>query len=108
VLRQRFHQPAGRLSGGEQQMLAIARALMCRPKLLLLDEPTQGLAASLVEELARALRSLSGSTSVVVAEHSEVFLSTADRVVELRMGRLDAIRMGGREVASWAPGPAGS
>jgi branched-chain amino acid transport system ATP-binding protein len=85
------HAPGLTLSGGEQQMLAIARALMTEPRALLLDEPTQGLAAPVVEVLVDALRRLRRSVTMVLVEQNPAMLEAlADRVLTLRMGRLAA------------------
>jgi branched-chain amino acid transport system ATP-binding protein len=90
VLAERSKQMAGSLSGGEQQMLAIGRALMAKPRVLLLDEPTEGLApiyVKLVFDLIKNLRS-SGLTVLVVEQNVHHVLRTADRAFVLENGRL--------------------
>jgi branched-chain amino acid transport system ATP-binding protein len=89
-LRERERQAAGSLSGGEQQMLAIARAVMAGPKLLMLDEPTLGLAPIVVRELASAIRFLreSGISVLLAEQNTEMALSVADRGYVMQGGRV--------------------
>jgi branched-chain amino acid transport system ATP-binding protein len=89
-LSERREQLAGTLSGGEQQMLAIARALMSRPKLLLLDEPSLGLAPQIVREIFSIIRKLneSGVTILLVEQNANLALETANRGYVLAAGRL--------------------
>jgi ABC-type branched-subunit amino acid transport system ATPase component/ABC-type branched-subunit amino acid transport system permease subunit len=91
-LRERLHQRAGLLSGGEQQMLAIARGLMARPKLLLLDEPSLGLAPAVIEELFAALDRMrsEAATVLLVDQMAGLALSLADRAYVMESGRIVA------------------
>jgi branched-chain amino acid transport system ATP-binding protein len=93
-LRERQHQQAGTLSGGEQQMLAIARALMARPKLLLLDEPSLGLAPLVVKEIFSVIRALKarGVTILLVEQMAHQALKVADRAYVLKTGEVSASR----------------
>jgi branched-chain amino acid transport system ATP-binding protein len=91
VLSQRRRQMAGTLSGGEQQMLAVARALMLGPRLLLLDEPSLGLAPMVVREIFRIVRELNereGVTVLVVEQDARIALQTAARAYVLEVGRV--------------------
>jgi ABC-type branched-subunit amino acid transport system ATPase component len=89
-LRERLANRAGLLSGGEQQMLAIARGLMARPHILLLDEPSLGLAPSIIDELFEVIAALrdSGVTILLVDQMAAQALTTADRGYVLESGRI--------------------
>lgn len=89
-LKERRRQIAGTLSGGEQQMLAMGRALMSRPKLLMLDEPSMGLAPILVEQIFDIIRDLhqAGTTILLVEQNAQAALSVADRGYVLETGRI--------------------
>ncbi len=89
-LKERRRQIAGTLSGGEQQMLAMGRGLMSRPKLMMLDEPSMGLAPILVEQVFDIIRSLhrAGTTILLVEQNAKMALSIADRAYVLETGRI--------------------
>ena len=89
-LSERRRQVAGTLSGGEQQMLAMGRALMSNPKLLMLDEPSMGLAPILVEQIFDIIRSLhkAGTTILLVEQNAQMALSVADRAYVLETGKI--------------------
>jgi branched-chain amino acid transport system ATP-binding protein len=89
-VKERLEQYAGTLSGGEQQMVAIGRALMARPKLLLMDEPSMGLAPVFVDQVFDIIRSINqqGTTILVVEQNAAVALSIAHRGYVLQGGRI--------------------
>ena len=89
-LMERRRQIAGTLSGGEQQMLAMGRALMSRPKLLMLDEPSMGLAPILVEQIFKIIQTLheAGTTILLVEQNAQATLSIADRGYVLETGKI--------------------
>ncbi len=92
-LRERRNQLAGNLSGGEQQMLAVARALMFRPKLLMCDEPSLGLAPSITQEILAIFKSLNkenGMTLLVVEQNVDITLQYADRAFVIEAGQIVA------------------
>ena len=99
-LEERKTQIAGTLSGGEQQMLAMGRALMSQPKLLMLDEPSMGLAPILVEQIFDIIRQLhkAGTTILLVEQNAQMALSVADRAYVLETGRI-TLSGTGRELA---------
>ena len=99
-LKERRRQVAGTLSGGEQQMLAIGRALMSSPKLLMLDEPSMGLAPILVEQIFDIIRRLheNGTTILLVEQNAQMALSVADRAYVMETGRI-GLSGTGRELA---------
>lgn len=95
-LRERLHQPAGTLSGGEQQMLAIGRGLMLRPRLLMLDEPSLGLAPLVVEGIFDVVRTLSasGMTILLIEQNVQETLTLAHRAYVLQVGQIVATGAG--------------
>ena len=101
-LEERRSQVAGTLSGGEQQMLAMGRALMSRPKLLMLDEPSMGLAPLLVEQIFEIIRELhaAGTTILLVEQNAQAALSVADRAYVLETGRVSLSGTGAELMAS--------
>lgn len=95
-LRERMEQSAGTLSGGEQQMLAMGRALMSKPDLLMLDEPSMGLAPILVQEIFDIIKELNaaGTTILLVEQNANMALSIADRAYVLEIGTIKKIGTG--------------
>jgi len=90
MLRELIDLSAGALSGGQQQMLAIGRALMAEPKLLLLDEPSMGLAPNIVDQVLGAIRALkrNGLTILLVEQNASAALAISDRAYVLETGRI--------------------
>ena len=101
-LEERRRQIAGTLSGGEQQMLAMGRALMSKPKLLMLDEPSMGLAPILVEQIIDIIKELhqAGTTIRLVEQNAQAALSVADRAYVLETGRISLSGTGAELMAS--------
>ena len=101
-LKERRRQIAGTLSGGEQQMLAIGRALMSHPKLLMLDEPSMGLAPILVEQIFDIIRKLhkEGTTILLVEQNAQMALSVADRAYVMETGKITLSGTGAELAAS--------
>ncbi len=95
-LKERYRQVGGTLSGGEQQMLAMGRAMMSQPKLLMLDEPSMGLAPLLVEQIFEIIRSLHkvGTTILLVEQNAQMALQVADRAYVLESGRITLSGLG--------------
>ena len=89
-LKERYRQVAGTLSGGEQQMLAMGRALMSKPKLMMLDEPSMGLAPILVDQIFEIIENMNkkGTTILLVEQNAQMALSVADRAYVLETGRI--------------------
>jgi branched-chain amino acid transport system ATP-binding protein len=99
ILRERLRRPGGSLSGGQQQMLAIGRALMSRPALLMLDEPSLGLAPAIIQQVGRIIRDLNagGTTILLVEQNARMALKLADRAYVVATGRV--VRQGsGRDL----------
>jgi branched-chain amino acid transport system ATP-binding protein len=103
-LKERRTQLGGSLSGGEQQMLAIARALLLDPKILILDEPTQGLAPIIIQQLAETLASFNGRFAMLIVEQNRTFLERlTDRILYMDGGRIISERTGTAPAAPSRP-----
>ena len=100
-LKERRRQIGGTLSGGEQQMLAMGRALMSRPKLMMLDEPSMGLAPILVEQIFEIIANLhkNGTTILLVEQNAQMALSVADRAYVMETGKI-TLSGTGKELAA--------
>ena len=101
ILEKRSSQDASTLSGGEQQMLAMGRALMARPKILLLDEPSMGLAPILVKEIFNIIKDINekGTTVLLVEQNAKMALAIADRAYVLETGKI-TLEGSGQELAA--------
>ena len=90
ILKERLNQAAATLSGGEQQMLAMGRALMSRPRLLLLDEPSMGLAPILIKEIFQIIQEIQsqGTTVLLIEQNAKMALQVADRAYVLENGKI--------------------
>ena len=99
ILLERKNQAARTLSGGEQQMLTIARGLMCRPRLLIFDEPTWGLAPKIITDLFKIIQKINeeGVTVVLVEQHIQQCLTISDRAYVLENGEI-VLKGSGREI----------
>lgn len=100
-LMERRHQLAGTLSGGEQQMLAMARALMSKPRIMLMDEPSMGLSPLLVKEIFRIIQDINkrGTTVLLVEQNAKMALAIADRAYVLETGKI-TLEGTGKELAA--------
>lgn len=104
ILRERARQRAGTLSGGQQQQLAIGRAMLCQPSLMLLDEPSEGIQPSIIKDISRNVRELNAETGVavlLVEQNLDLIVSMAHRGYVMEKGRIVA-ELGSEEITSRA------